>query len=116
MNLINNTLLIVMVPTIFALFATAFVGPLPDMAVAHIINGTPGEVGTINNSEAYYPPLNLTGPETIEEFESIEGSNADILSNDTNISNPNITAAESEEINIQEDCMQLPNQSSVDCP
>ncbi|MDN5867321.1 MAG: hypothetical protein L0H55_07965 [Candidatus Nitrosocosmicus sp.] len=116
MNLTNNTLMIVMVPTIFALFATAFAGPLPDIAVAQIINGTPGEVGTKNNSEAYYSPLNLTGPETIEEFESIEGSNADIFSNDTNISNPNITAAESDEINIQEDCMQLPNQSSVDCP
>lgn len=108
--------MIVMVPTIFALFATAFAGPLPDIAVAQIVNGTPGEVGTKNNSEADYTPLNLTGPETIEEFESIEGSNADIFSNDTNISNPNITAADSDEVNIQEDCMQLPNQSSVDCP
>lgn len=108
--------MIVMVPIIFALLATAFAGPLSDIAFAQIITGTPGEVGTTNNSEADYAPLNLTGPETIEEFESIEGSNADIFANDTNISNPNITAANSEKINVQEDCMRLTNQSAVDCP
>lgn len=115
----NNTLMIVMVPTffaLFALFATAFVGPLPEIAIAQIINGTPGEVGTTNNSEAYYAPLNMTGPETIQSLEGIEGSNAAIFANNTDISNPNITAAQSDQINIQEDCIQLPNQSAVDCP
>lgn len=116
MNLSNNTLIIIMVPTIFVLFATAFAGPLSNIAVAQIITGTPGEVGTTNNSEADYAPLNLTGPETIQTLEGIEGSNADIFANDTNISNPNITAAESGAINVQEDCMRLTNQSAVDCP
>jgi len=116
MNLTSNTLLIVMVPTFFALFATAFAGPLPEIAVAQIINGTPGEVGTKNNSEAYYAPLNLTGPETIQSLEGIEGSNAAIFANNIDISNPNITADQSDQINIQEDCMQLPNQSAINCP
>ncbi len=108
--------MIVMVPTIFVLLATAFAGPLSGIAVAQILTGTPGEVGTTNNSEDYYAPLNLTGPETIEGFEGIEGSNDAILANDTNISDPNITAANSEKINVQEDCMRLSNQSAVDCP
>jgi hypothetical protein len=116
MNLTNNTLMIVMVPTIFALFATTFAGPLSDLAIAQTITGTPGEVGTTNNSEAYYPPVNETGPETIETLEGIEGSNEAIFANDTNISNPNITAANSETINAQEECMRLNNQSAVDCP
>lgn len=118
MNLSNNTLMLVMVPTILALTAAAFVGPFSDIAFAQIITGTPGEAGTQNNSEADYAPLplNQTAPETIQEFESIEGSNSDIFANDTNISNPNITAAQSGKINAQEECMKLPNQSAVDCP
>lgn len=75
-----------------------------------------GKLGTVNNSEPYYPPLNETGPETIQSFESIEGSNADILGNDTNISDTNNTLMDSITVNEQEDCMQLPNQSAVDCP
>ena len=116
MNLSNNTLMIVMVPTIFILLATAFAGPFSGVALAQIVTGTPGEVGTTNESEAYYPPVNETGPETIETLEAVEGSNEAILANDTNISNPNITAAESDEINAQEECMRLNNQSAVDCP
>ena len=116
MNLTSNTLMIVMVPTIFALLATAFTGPLSGIAVAQIVTGTPGEVGTTNESEDYYAPLNETGPETIQTLEGIEGSNAAILGNDTNISNPNITASDAGKVNSQEDCLRLSNQSAVDCP
>ncbi len=116
MNLIKKSVMVSMAPAFLILVASAISGVVPTYVFAQIINGTPGEVGTTNNSEVDYQPLNLTGPETIEEFEGIEGSNADILGNDSNISNPNITADESDEINIQEDCMQLPNQSAVDCP
>ena len=116
MNLSNNTLMIVMVPTIFILLATAFAGPLSGVAVAQIVTGTPGEVGTKNNSEDYYAPLNNTGPETINSLAAIEGSNADLFGNDTNISNPNITSTNAEKVNVQEDCVRLSNQSAVDCP
>ena len=116
MNLTSNTLMIVMVPTIFALLATAFTGPLSGIAVAQIVTGTPGEVGTTNESEDYYAPVNETGPETIQTLEGIEGSNAAILGNDTNISNPNITSTNAEKVNVQEDCVRLSNQSAVDCP
>ena len=116
MNLTSNTLMIVMVPTIFALLATAFTGPLSGIAVAQIVTGTPGEVGTTNESEDYYAPLNETGPETIQSLEGIEGSNAAIFGNDTNISNANITAADAGTVNKQEDCLRLSNQSAVKCP
>ena len=85
-------------------------------AQSEIDPGTPGEVGTTNNTEPYYPPLNETGPETIQSLENIEGSNAAILGNDTNISNPNNTLLDSTTVNEQEDCMSVPNQTSPDCP
>jgi hypothetical protein len=116
MNLSHNALMIAMVPTIFVLLTTTFAGPLSGIAVAQIVTGTPGEVGTTNESEDYYTPLNETGPETIQTLEGIEGSNAALLGNDTNISNPNITASNSEKVNVQEDCVRLSNQSAVDCP
>ena len=108
--------MIVMVPTIFILLATAFAGPLPGVALAQIVTGTPGEAGTKNNSEDYYAPVNETGPETIQTLEGVEGSNAALLGNDTNISNPNITASDAGTVNSQEECEKLPNQSAVTCP
>lgn len=120
MNNKNITVLLGLVPAIFALSSMIIVGGHTNAAFAQandeIVSGTPGEVGTVNNSEPYFPPLNMTGPETIEEFESIEGSNEAIFTNNTDISNPNITAAESTEINMQEDCMELPNQTGINCP
>lgn len=77
--------------------------------------GTPGEVGTSNNTEPDYKPLNLTGPETIQSLEGIEGSNAGFFANDSSISNPNNTAADSIDINQQEACIGVANQSSSDC-
>ena len=69
-----------------------------------------------DESEDYYAPLNQTGPETIQSLEGIEGSNAGMFQNDTNISNPNITAADAGTVNKQEDCLRLSNQSAVKCP
>lgn len=85
-------------------------------AQSEIDPGTPGEIGTTNNTEPYYPPLNETGPETIQSLENIEGSNAAILENDTSISNPNNTLLDSTTVNIQEDCMSVANQTSPNCP
>ena len=116
MNLTNNTLMIVMVSSIFVLTATALIGVFSGTVSAQIVTGTPGEVGTKNNSEDYYAPLNNTGPETINSLAAIEGSNADLFGNDTNISNPNITAADAGTVNKQEECVRLSNQSAVDCP
>ncbi|VFJ14990.1 hypothetical protein [Candidatus Nitrosocosmicus franklandus] len=118
MNLIKKSVILGMAPAFLLLVASAITGSVPVNVIAQseIDPGTPGEVGTTNNSEVDYQPLNLTGPETIEEFESIEGSNADILGNDTNISNTNNTLTDSITVNEQEDCMQLGNQSGVDCP
>ena len=116
MNLTSNTLMIVMVSSIFVLTATALIGVFSGTVSAQIVTGTPGEVGTTNESEDYYAPLNETGPETIQTLEGIEGSNAAILGNDTNISNPNITASDAGKVNSQEDCLRLSNQSAVDCP
>ena len=86
------------------------------VALSEIDPGTPGEVGTTNNTEPYYPPLNETGPETIQSLENIEGSNAAIFGNDTTISNPNNTALESTTVNEQETCMSVSNQTNPDCP
>jgi hypothetical protein len=116
MNLTSNTLMIVMVSSIFALTAAAVLGLYAGTASAQIVTGTPGEVGTTNESEDYYAPLNQTGPETIQSLEGIEGSNAAIFGNDTNISNANITAADAGTVNKQEDCLRLSNQSAVKCP
>ena len=119
MNLVKKSLILGMVPALFLLIASAITGSVPVNVIAQlpeIDQGTPGELGTTNNSEVDYQPLNLTGPETIGEFEGIEGSNAAIFGNDTNISNPNNTLSDSITVDEQEDCMQLPNQSAVDCP
>ena len=118
MNVVKKSVMLGMAPSLLLLIASAITGSVPVNVIAQpeIDPGTPGEVGTTNNSEVDYQPLNMTGPETIEEFEGIEGSNAAILGNDTNISNPNNTLTDSITVNEQEDCMQLPNQSAVDCP
>ena len=87
-----------------------------DTAQTEIDPGTPGEVGTTNNTEPYYPPLNETGPETIQSLENIEGSNAAFFANNTDVSNPNNTALDSTTVNTQEDCIQVPNQTSSVCP
>ena len=55
------------------------------------------------------------GAETIEDFEKMEGNNTAIIKNDTAISNPNNTLLDATEVNIEEDCMVLPDGSNY-CP
>ena len=53
--------------------------------------------------------------ETIEDFEKMEGNNTAIIRNDTTTSNPNNTLLDATEVNIEEDCMVLPDGSNY-CP
>jgi hypothetical protein len=55
------------------------------------------------------------GTETIEDFEKIEGNDSAIIRNDTAISNPNNTLLDSTEVNMEENCMVLPDGSNY-CP
>ena len=77
MNIVKKSVILGMAPAFLLLIASAITGSVPVNVIAQpeIDPGTPGEVGTTNNSEVDYQPLNLTGPETIQEFEGIEGSN-----------------------------------------
>jgi hypothetical protein len=45
----------------------------------------------------------------------MEGNNTAIIRNDTTISNPNNTLLDATEVNIEEDCMVLPDGSNY-CP
>ena len=46
----------------------------------------------------------------------IEGNDTTIIENDTNIGNTNNTLPDSTDVNIREDCMQVPGQSEPYCP
>ena len=55
--------------------------------------------------------------ETATEFaDVIEGNDTTTIENDTNISNTNNTLEDSTDVNINEDCMQVPGQSQQNCP
>jgi hypothetical protein len=55
--------------------------------------------------------------ETIADLENVLGDqNTHIILNGTNIANPNNTLPDSININIKEDCMQLPNSVHMYCP
>jgi hypothetical protein len=55
--------------------------------------------------------------ETIAELENVLGDqNPHIILNGTNIANPNNTLPDSININIKEDCIQLPNSVHMYCP
>jgi hypothetical protein len=55
--------------------------------------------------------------ETASEFaDVIEGNDTTIIENDTNIGNTNNTLLDSTDVNIREDCMQVPGQSEPYCP
>lgn len=97
--------------TIFALSAILIGTPYLNSVSAQV----PGEAGS-NASDPYFAPLNMTGPETATEFEEIAGSDAAILANDTAISNPNNTMLDATDVNIREDCMQVPGNTAEDCP
>ena len=100
--------------TLFTLSAILLNTPYLNTIYAQ--EGTPGEAGVKDAQEPDFAPLNLTGPETATEFEEIAGSDQSILANDTDISNPNITALDATGINEREDCMSIPGNTAEDCP
>ena len=56
-------------------------------------------------------------PETVEQFaDLIEGNDTAIILNDTNIATVNNTVLDSIDVNIKEDCMNLPNSTVLYCP
>ena len=77
-------------------------------------------------STAYIIPVNAqnqlptqfpNNTETATEFaDVIEGNDTTTIENDTNISNTNNTLDDSTDVNINEDCMQIPGQSEPYCP
>jgi hypothetical protein len=46
----------------------------------------------------------------------IEGNDTAIILNDTNIGNVNNTVLDSVDVNVAEDCMQIPNSTVLYCP
>lgn len=74
-----------------------------------------GYTNGINFAVAQTTETNDPGAETIEDFEKLEGNNTAIIRNDTVISNPNNTLLDATEVNIEEDCMVLPDGSNY-CP
>ena len=55
--------------------------------------------------------------ETIADLENVLGDqNPHIILNGTNIANPNNTLPDSININIKEDCMQIPDSVRIYCP
>jgi hypothetical protein len=56
-------------------------------------------------------------PETAEQFaDIIEGNDTAIILNNTNIGDVNNTVLDSVDVNIAEDCMNLPNSTVLYCP
>ena len=74
-----------------------------------------GYTNGINFAIAQTTETSDPGAETIEDFEKMEGNNTAIIKNDTAISNPNNTLLDATEVNIEEDCMVLPDGSNY-CP
>ncbi len=74
-----------------------------------------GYTNEINFAVAQTNGTTDLGTETIEDFEKIEGNDSAIIRNDTAISNPNNTLLDSTEVNMEEDCMVLPDGSNY-CP
>lgn len=74
-----------------------------------------GYTNGINFAIAQTTETSDPGAETIEDFEKMEGNNTAIIRNDTAISNPNNTLLDATEVNIEEDCMVLPDGSNY-CP
>ena len=100
--------------TLFTLSAILLNTPYLNTAYAQ--EGPPGEAGVTDEPESPFTPFNQTCPETATELEEYAGSDAAILANDTAISNPNNTALDATDVNIREDCMQIPGNTAEDCP
>ena len=77
------------------------------------------EHGIHNTSERpnQLPTQFPNNTETATEFaDVIEGNDTTTIENDTSISNTNNTLEDSTDVNINEDCMQVPGQSEPYCP
>ncbi len=116
MAVLISTLFVISIITLAEYHSNTIYAQTTNGPSGEIISGTPGEVGTKNNTESSGTISNLTGPETIQSLENLTGSNAAILANDTNISNPNITALDSTAVNYQEACIGTNNRTSEVCP
>lgn len=77
-----------------------------------------GLTNTSNFVQTYaQSPQFPNNTETATEFaDVIEGNDTSIIQNNTNIGNTNNTLADSTDVNIREDCMQIPGQSEPYCP
>ncbi|MDW0141395.1 MAG: hypothetical protein QOK66_07585 [Nitrososphaeraceae archaeon] len=100
--------------TLFTLSAILLNTPYLNPAFAQ--EGPPGEAGVTDEPLSPDTPFNQTGPETATELEEYAGSDDAILANDTDISNPNNTMLDADDVNIREDCMQVPGNTAEDCP
>lgn len=78
----------------------------------------PSLTNTSNFVQTYaQSPQFPNNTETATEFaDVIEGNDTSIIQNNTNIGNTNNTLADSTDVNIKEDCMQIPGQSEPYCP
>jgi hypothetical protein len=75
-----------------------------------------GYTNEINFAAAQTANTSDPGLETIQDFDKeIGDDNSAIIGNDTNISNPNNTALDATDVNIEEDCMVLKDGSNY-CP
>jgi hypothetical protein len=63
-------------------------------------------------TENFFP----NNTENIENLDKLLGDHTAIILNNTNVSNPNNTLLDSITVNLQEDCMKLPNSNHVYCP
>ena len=98
--MIKTTNLVIVVVLVSAVFSFLFVG---------YSNG-------INFAAAQTANTSDPGLETIQDFDKeIGDNNSAIIGNDTNISNPNNTALDATDVNIEEDCMVLKDGSNY-CP
>ena len=62
-------------------------------------------------TENFFP----NNTENIENLDKLLGDHTAIILNNTNVSNPNNTLLDSITVNLQEDCMKLPNSNHVYC-
>ena len=77
-----------------------------------------GLTNTSNFVQTYaQSPQFPNNTETATEFaDVIEGNDTSIIQNNTNIGNTNNSLVDSTDVNIREDCMQIPGQSEPYCP
>lgn len=110
----KKTTIVGTLSTLFTLSAILLNTPYLNPAFAQ--EGPPGEAGVTDEPLSPFTPFNQTGPETATELEEYAGSDDAILANDTDISNPNNTMLDADDVNIREDCMQVPGNTAEDCP